>query len=34
VPEAEFTLQEGDHVTVLGNREGVREAMEFCNPKN
>jgi len=32
VPEADFTLQYGDSLTLLGRREGVREAMEFCNP--
>jgi NhaP-type Na+/H+ or K+/H+ antiporter len=30
VPGADFTLQEGDHVTILGDRDGVREAMDFC----
>jgi len=32
VPEADFTLQYGDSLTLLGRRDGVREAMEFCNP--
>jgi NhaP-type Na+/H+ or K+/H+ antiporter len=32
VPSAEFTLQRGDSITVLGRRDGVREAMAFCNP--
>jgi Trk K+ transport system NAD-binding subunit len=32
VPEAEFTLQHGDSITLLGRRDGVREAMSFCNP--
>ena len=32
VPEAEFTLQRGDSITLLGRREGVREAMAFCHP--
>ena len=31
VPDADFTLQEGDSITILGHREGVHEAMEFCN---
>jgi Trk K+ transport system NAD-binding subunit len=30
VPDADFTIQEGDRVTLLGRREGVREAMEYC----
>ena len=32
VPDADFTLQKGDHVTILGSREGVRQAMQFCHP--
>jgi NhaP-type Na+/H+ or K+/H+ antiporter len=32
VPEADFTLQRGDSITILGRRDGVREAMSFCNP--
>jgi NhaP-type Na+/H+ or K+/H+ antiporter len=32
VPEADFTLQHGDSITLLGRREGVREAMSFCSP--
>ena len=32
VPSADFTLQRGDSITLLGRREGVREAMSVCNP--
>ncbi len=32
VPDADFTLQEGDRITLLGRRESVRDAMEFCHP--
>ena len=32
VPNAEFTLQEGDHITIIGSREAVRTAMTFCRP--
>ncbi|WP_267640957.1 cation:proton antiporter domain-containing protein [Haloarchaeobius amylolyticus] len=32
VPDADFTLQDGDRITLLGRREGVREAMDLCNP--
>jgi Trk K+ transport system NAD-binding subunit len=34
VPEADFTLQAGDRITLLGRRDAVREAMEFCHPDN
>jgi NhaP-type Na+/H+ or K+/H+ antiporter len=33
VPNAEFTLEEGDRITLIGNRDDVREAMRFCNPE-
>jgi NhaP-type Na+/H+ or K+/H+ antiporter len=32
VPDADFTLQEGDNITLIGSRESVREAMDFCRP--
>jgi len=32
VPDADFTLQRGDSLTLLGRHDGVREAMAFCNP--
>jgi len=32
VPNADFTIQEGDRLTFLGNREAVREAMNMVNP--
>jgi NhaP-type Na+/H+ or K+/H+ antiporter len=32
VPDADFTLQKGDRLTLIGQRESVREAMEFCHP--
>jgi NhaP-type Na+/H+ or K+/H+ antiporter/K+/H+ antiporter YhaU regulatory subunit KhtT len=32
VPDPELTLERGDHITILGHKEAVREAMTFCNP--
>ena len=32
VPSEEFTLQMGDHLTFLGRKEAVREAIERCHP--
>ncbi|WP_254823679.1 NAD-binding protein [Haloglomus halophilum] len=32
VPDADFTLEKGDRITLIGNRDDVREAMEFCHP--
>jgi NhaP-type Na+/H+ or K+/H+ antiporter len=32
VPDADFTLQEGDRITLIGDRDGVRSAMRFCDP--
>ena len=32
VPDPDFVIQEGDHLTFLGRREGVREALEYCHP--
>jgi NhaP-type Na+/H+ or K+/H+ antiporter len=32
VPDAEFTLEKGDRITLIGNRDDVREAMRFCHP--
>jgi len=32
VPHAEFTLEAGDRITILGDREAVREAMTFVHP--
>ncbi|WP_439027649.1 cation:proton antiporter domain-containing protein [Haloarchaeobius sp. DT45] len=34
VPDADFTMQAGDRITLLGRREGVREAMNLCNPSD
>jgi len=33
VPAEGFTLQEGDHLTFLGEREAVREALDMCHPR-
>lgn len=33
VPDADYTLQKGDRLTILGRREAVREAMTFCHPE-
>ncbi|MFB6106683.1 MAG: cation:proton antiporter [Halobacteriaceae archaeon] len=32
VPADDFTLQEGDRITVIGDKSAVREAMRFCHP--
>jgi Trk K+ transport system NAD-binding subunit len=32
VPSADFTIEEGDRITVIGGRDAVREAMQFVNP--
>jgi Trk K+ transport system NAD-binding subunit len=32
VPDGDFTLQEGDHLTFLGRKEAVRDALEWCHP--
>jgi len=34
VPDADFTLQDGDHLTFLGRKDAVREALEWCHPEN
>ena len=32
VPDAEFTLQQGDRITFIGRSDSVREAMEWTHP--
>ncbi len=32
VPDADLVLERGDRITLIGDREAVREAMRFCNP--
>ncbi|MDX1747868.1 MAG: TrkA family potassium uptake protein, partial [Halobacteriales archaeon] len=32
VPSPAFTLQHGDHLTFLGRRDAVREAIDWCHP--
>jgi NhaP-type Na+/H+ or K+/H+ antiporter len=32
VPEGEFTIQQGDHLTFIGRTEAVRDAVEWCHP--
>ncbi|MFC4358160.1 cation:proton antiporter [Halobium salinum] len=32
VPDADFTLQHGDRITLIGRHESVREAMDWCHP--
>jgi len=32
VPSEDFTLQSGDHLTFLGRKEAVREAIDRCHP--
>jgi NhaP-type Na+/H+ or K+/H+ antiporter/K+/H+ antiporter YhaU regulatory subunit KhtT len=34
VPEADFELEHGDRITLIGQRDGVREAMGFCHPES
>ncbi|WP_435155475.1 cation:proton antiporter domain-containing protein [Haladaptatus sp. DFWS20] len=33
VPSEDFTLQQGDHITFLGRREAVRNAIDLCHPR-
>ena len=33
VPTAEFTLQRGDRLTIIGQRDAVREAMSYVHPE-
>jgi NhaP-type Na+/H+ or K+/H+ antiporter len=32
VPDPEFVLEEGDHLTFLGRKDAVRKAIERCHP--
>jgi Trk K+ transport system NAD-binding subunit len=32
VPSADFTLQRGDHLTFLGRKDAVHEAISWCHP--
>ena len=32
VPESDFTLQHGDHITFLGRKDAVWEAIDRCHP--
>ncbi|MFB6095224.1 MAG: NAD-binding protein, partial [Halodesulfurarchaeum sp.] len=32
VPDPNMEIRKGDHLTFLGRREGVREALEYCHP--
>ncbi|WP_237560589.1 cation:proton antiporter domain-containing protein [Halostella litorea] len=32
VPDGDFTLRKGDHITFLGRTEAVREALKRCHP--
>ncbi|WP_336036121.1 cation:proton antiporter [Halobacterium yunchengense] len=32
VPTGDFTLQRGDHLTFLGRKDAVRDALEWCHP--
>jgi Trk K+ transport system NAD-binding subunit len=33
VPDADFTLQQGDRITIIGGREAVRDAERFVHPE-
>jgi NhaP-type Na+/H+ or K+/H+ antiporter len=32
VPHADATIEDGDHITFIGRRETVRDAIEYCHP--
>ena len=32
VPDPDFTIQRGDHLTFLGRKSAVREALQLCHP--
>jgi Trk K+ transport system NAD-binding subunit len=32
VPDADFVLEDGDRITLIGDRSSVRNAMSFCHP--
>lgn len=32
VPTADFELEHGDHLTVIGRKDAVRDAIELCHP--
>jgi NhaP-type Na+/H+ or K+/H+ antiporter len=34
VPTADFRLERGDRITLIGGREEVRDAMDFCHPES
>jgi NhaP-type Na+/H+ or K+/H+ antiporter len=34
VPDADYTLEHGDRITLLGGHDDVREAMTFCHPES
>ncbi|MFC3477517.1 cation:proton antiporter domain-containing protein [Halobacterium litoreum] len=34
VPDGDFTLQRGDHLTFLGRKDAVRDALDWCNPRS
>jgi Trk K+ transport system NAD-binding subunit len=34
VPDADYTLQRGDHITFIGRNEAVRDAMEWAHPSD
>ncbi|WP_266078887.1 cation:proton antiporter domain-containing protein [Haladaptatus caseinilyticus] len=33
VPSEDFTFQQGDHITFLGRKEAVRDAIDRCHPR-
>ncbi|MFC5971935.1 cation:proton antiporter [Halomarina salina] len=33
VPDADYELEYGDRITIIGDRNSVREAMTFCHPE-
>jgi Trk K+ transport system NAD-binding subunit len=33
IPESDWTVDRGDHLTFVGRRDAVREAIEQCHPE-
>ncbi|WP_115865512.1 cation:proton antiporter domain-containing protein [Halorussus litoreus] len=33
IPDSDFTLQHGDHITFLGRKEAVHQAIDRCHPR-
>jgi Trk K+ transport system NAD-binding subunit len=33
VPHAENVLEDGDHITLIGRKDAVRNAVAYCHPE-